>query len=31
MAQETYGFVGVGRMGSLMSTRLLNAGHRVCV
>ena len=31
MEQETYGFVGVGRMGSLMSTRLLNAGHRVCV
>ena len=31
MEPETFGFVGVGRMGSLMSTRLLNAGHRVCV
>jgi 3-hydroxyisobutyrate dehydrogenase-like beta-hydroxyacid dehydrogenase len=26
-----FGFVGVGKMGSLMSTRLLNAGRRVCV
>ncbi len=31
MEHETFGFVGVGKMGSLMSTRLLNAGHRVCV
>jgi 3-hydroxyisobutyrate dehydrogenase len=31
MEQEMFGFVGVGKMGSLMSTRLLNAGQRVCV
>jgi 3-hydroxyisobutyrate dehydrogenase len=31
MEHETFGFVGVGKMGSLMSTRLLNAGYRVCV
>jgi 3-hydroxyisobutyrate dehydrogenase-like beta-hydroxyacid dehydrogenase len=31
MEQEMFGFVGVGKMGSLMSTRLLNAGRRVCV
>lgn len=31
MEQETFGFVGVGKMGAPMSTRLLNAGHRVCV
>ena len=31
MGQETYGFIGVGKMGTPMSTRLLNAGHRVCV
>jgi len=31
MEQEIFGFVGVGKMGSLMSTRLLNAGQRVCV
>src|SRR5258708_38390779 len=31
MEHETFGFVGGGKMGSLMSTRLLNAGYRVCV
>jgi 3-hydroxyisobutyrate dehydrogenase-like beta-hydroxyacid dehydrogenase len=31
MEHEIFGFVGVGKMGSLMSTRLLNAGRRVCV
>ena len=31
MRQETYGFIGIGKMGTPMSTRLLNAGHRVCV
>jgi len=31
MEQEMFGFVGVGKMGSLMSSRLLNAGQRVCV
>jgi 3-hydroxyisobutyrate dehydrogenase-like beta-hydroxyacid dehydrogenase len=31
MAQETYGFIGVGKMGTPMSTRLINAGHRVVV
>ncbi|MEO6023094.1 MAG: NAD(P)-dependent oxidoreductase [Burkholderiales bacterium] len=31
MGQETYGFIGVGKMGTPMSKRLLNAGHRVCV
>ena len=31
MEQETFGFVGVGRMGTPMTIRLLNAGHRVCV
>jgi 3-hydroxyisobutyrate dehydrogenase len=31
MERETYGFVGVGRMGSPMTTRLLNQGHQVCV
>ncbi len=31
MEQEIFGFVGVGKMGSLMSSRLLNAGQRVCV
>lgn len=29
MAETVYGFVGVGRMGSLMSGRLLAAGHTV--
>mgnify|MGYP002785580565 FL=1 len=29
MAEPVYGFVGVGRMGSLMSGRLLGAGHTV--
>ena len=28
---QIFGFAGVGRMGSRMTTRLLNAGHRVCV
>ncbi len=28
---QIYGFAGVGRMGSRMTTRLLNAGHKVCV
>ena len=31
MERETFGFVGVGRMGTPMTTRLLNAGHKVCV
>jgi 3-hydroxyisobutyrate dehydrogenase-like beta-hydroxyacid dehydrogenase len=31
MERETFGFVGVGRMGALMATRLLKAGHAVCV
>ena len=31
MGQQTFGFVGVGRMGGLMSTRLLNDGHKVVV
>jgi len=31
MEQEIFGFVGVGKMGTPMSTRLLNAGYRVCV
>jgi len=31
MEHEMFGFVGVGKMGSLMSSRLLNAGQRVCV
>ena len=31
MEAVTFGFVGVGRMGVPMATRLLNAGHRVCV
>ena len=31
MAANTYGFVGVGRMGALMSARLLEAGHKVVV
>ena len=29
MEPTTYGFVGVGRMGALMSARLLEAGHKV--
>ena len=28
---QIFGFAGVGRMGSRMTTRLLNAGHKVCV
>ena len=31
MEPTTFGFVGVGRMGALMSARLLEAGHKVCV
>jgi len=31
MAQETYGFIGVGKMGAPMSARLINAGHKVVV
>jgi 3-hydroxyisobutyrate dehydrogenase-like beta-hydroxyacid dehydrogenase len=31
MEPNTYGFVGVGRMGALMSARLLEAGHKVVV
>ncbi|HWQ37951.1 MAG TPA: NAD(P)-dependent oxidoreductase [Burkholderiales bacterium] len=31
MERQTFGFIGVGRMGSLMTGRLLAAGHRVCV
>jgi 3-hydroxyisobutyrate dehydrogenase-like beta-hydroxyacid dehydrogenase len=31
MANQTIGFVGVGRMGGPMATRLLDAGHSLCV
>ncbi|MGD8789055.1 MAG: NAD(P)-dependent oxidoreductase, partial [Burkholderiales bacterium] len=31
MASATLGFVGVGKMGAPMTTRLLNAGHTVSV
>ncbi len=31
MPARTYGFIGVGRMGGLMSARLLDAGHAVVV
>ncbi|HEX4986800.1 MAG TPA: NAD(P)-dependent oxidoreductase [Burkholderiales bacterium] len=31
MAQQVFGFVGVGRMGGLMSARLLKDGHSVIV
>jgi len=31
MAQQSFGFAGVGRMGSLMAPRLLAAGHSVHV
>jgi 3-hydroxyisobutyrate dehydrogenase-like beta-hydroxyacid dehydrogenase len=31
MTAATLGFVGIGNMGGPMSTRLLNAGHDVCV
>jgi 3-hydroxyisobutyrate dehydrogenase-like beta-hydroxyacid dehydrogenase len=31
MAQQIYGFIGVGRMGGLMSARLLNNGHKIVV
>src|SRR5258708_12767791 len=29
MERQTFGFIGVGRMGGLMSARLLNDGHKV--
>ncbi|MFO1321203.1 MAG: NAD(P)-dependent oxidoreductase [Burkholderiales bacterium] len=31
MTTQSYGFVGVGRMGGPMTRRLLDAGHRVCI
>jgi len=31
MAQQQFGFIGVGRMGGLMSARLLDAGHQVAI
>ena len=31
MSGETLGFVGVGRMGGPMASRLLDAGHSLCV
>ena len=31
MSSATLGFVGVGKMGGPMTTRLINAGHKVCV
>jgi len=31
MASAMFGFVGVGKMGAPMTTRLLNAGYTVCV
>ncbi|HEU5283486.1 MAG TPA: NAD(P)-dependent oxidoreductase [Burkholderiales bacterium] len=31
MQSQTFGFVGVGRMGTPMTHRLLAQGHRVCV
>ena len=31
MAGDILGFVGVGRMGGPMASRLLDAGHRLCV
>lgn len=31
MEQQSYGFIGVGRMGGLMSARLLKEGHPVVV
>ncbi|GAA4341398.1 NAD(P)-dependent oxidoreductase [Pigmentiphaga soli] len=31
MEGKTVGFIGIGRMGGPMATRLLDAGHRVCV
>ena len=31
MSSATLGFVGVGKMGAPMTTRLINAGHKVCV
>ena len=29
--EEIFGFIGVGRMGNPMATRLLNDGRKVCV
>ena len=31
MAEQVFGFVGLGRMGGPMSMRLLEAGHALCV
>ncbi len=31
MEDASFGFIGVGRMGSPMATRLLNGGRRLCV
>ncbi len=31
MGEASFGFIGVGRMGSPMATRLLSAGRRLCV
>ena len=31
MTTQSYGFVGVGRVGGPMTRRLLDAGHRVCI
>ena len=31
MPQQTFGFIGVGRMGGLMAARLLNLGHQVFI
>ena len=31
MAVRVLGFVGVGRMGGPMASRLLDAGYRLCV
>ena len=31
MAEQTYGFVGLGQMGGPMSKRLVAAGHSLCV
>ena len=31
MSDRIHGFVGVGRMGTPMTTRLLNAGHKVVI
>lgn len=31
MAERSLGFVGIGRMGGPMASRLLDAGHSLCV